>query len=60
MTRRRKKGYPQVKWVTCISCFHEYEKEEEYSEEGCPVCESKEYEESSQDDYGYQRWDGYL
>lgn len=30
-------------WVTCLDCYNEYFRED--VEEGCPICESKEYEE---------------
>lgn len=35
------------KWVTCLSCFHEYFIESFELSPSCPVCESREYEEST-------------
>jgi hypothetical protein len=35
------------KWVTCLSCYHEYYIESFELNPCCPVCESKEYEEST-------------
>lgn len=34
------------KWVTCLDCFDEYFIESLELNPCCPVCESKEYEES--------------
>lgn len=35
------------KWVECLSCFHEYYIESFELNPCCPVCESREYEEST-------------
>lgn len=35
------------KWVTCIGCFHEYYIESFELNPSCPICDSKEYEEST-------------
>lgn len=34
------------KWVTCLSCLHEYYIESFELNPCCPCCESREYEES--------------
>lgn len=39
------------KWVTCIACFHEYYIESFELNPACPICDSKEYEETEVQDY---------
>ena len=56
MTKKRKNSQPRLKWVrgdelnkwvTCIGCYHEYYIESFELNPCCPVCDSKEYEEST-------------
>lgn len=35
------------KWVECLSCFHEYYIESFELNPSCPVCDSREYDEST-------------
>ena len=45
------KGDELNKWVTCVGCFHEYFIESFELNPACPVCDSKEYEESEERDF---------
>lgn len=56
MTKKKKNSQPRLKWVrgdelnkwvTCIGCYHEYYIESFELNPCCPVCDSKEYEEST-------------
>lgn len=40
------KGEQLNKWVTCASCFHEYFIESFELNPCCPICDSKEYDET--------------
>lgn len=55
-TKKKRKGQPRTKWVrgdssnkwvVCLGCFHEYFIESHELSPCCPVCESKEYEDST-------------
>jgi hypothetical protein len=50
------------KWVVCLGCFHEYFIESHELNACCPVCESKEYDESTPEkDYlDFDELDGLL
>lgn len=56
MTNKRRKSQPRTKWVrgdestkwvTCLSCYHEYYIESYELNPCCPICESREYEDST-------------
>ena len=54
--KKKKRRYPE--WVTCINCYHEYEKEELDGFEGCQICGSKEYESSEKNEFKLNNsWD---
>jgi hypothetical protein len=40
------KGDELNRWVTCLSCFHEYFIESFELNPCCPICESREYDET--------------
>lgn len=55
---RWNKGDELNKWVVCLSCFYEYFIESHELNPCCPICESKEYDES-EDEYRYGDDDGW-